>query len=273
MAADELGLTQAAISKQIRSLEDSLGVTLFERRNRAVHLTEEGRDFSLVVSEAFGSICSQALMLRSRNEREEVVLRSQLCEGLYWLMPRLSEFYQKHPEIPVRVSVSTRPLSETVDRFDLALQSTERNCGSARLVFTASDEVFPVCSPGYLDRTDNPLTLEALSEHHLLHHKVQPQDWIDWDRWLTESGLDLRVGSKGNVYDSYPMMMQAVLEGHGIALGWRRTVEHYLESGLILRPFGDSVSLPDGLSVYQPAKQHAKSGTAVLLEWLKQELT
>ncbi len=272
-AAAELNLTQAAISKQIRALETDLGTQLFERRNRAVYLTEEGRDLSRMVSDAFGPIGAFCDGLRHKREGGDVVLRSQLCEGLYWLMPRLSKFYQLHPDVPVRVMVSTRPIPEAEERFDLALQSTGRDSGGAIAAFTTPDEVFPVCSPSYQNGLDQPPDLSRLADYRLLHHKVVPQDWVDWDHWLAELNAPVRVGEAGEAYDSYPMMLQAALEGHGSALGWRRTVENYLSSGALVRPFAGSLSLPDGLSVYQPAEGQPRAGTAVLLEWLRSELS
>jgi len=272
-AAAELNLTQAAISKQIRALEQDLGTQVFERRNRAVYLTEEGRDLSRMVSDALGPIGAHCDVLRHKHGGGDVVLRSQLCEGLYWLMPRLSKFYQLHPDVPVKVMVSTRPIPEAEERFDLALQTIGREIGSAKLVLTGADEVFPVCSPSYLNGLDQPPDLTRLADYRLLHHRVVPQDWIDWDRWLEQLGTQMRIGDLGTDYDSYPMMLQAALEGHGIALGWRRTVENYLSSGALVRPFAASLSLPDGFSVYQPTDGQQRAGTAVLLEWLKRELS
>ena len=272
-AGAELGLTQAAISKQIRSLEENLGTQLFERRNRAVHLTEDGRELGRLVSEAFASIGAFSEDLRQKHKEGEVVLRSQLCEGLYWLLPKLSDFYQKYPNIPVRVSTSTKPISESAERFDLALQTTGRNSGNTKLVFTASDEVFPICSPKYLNAERLPLPIDKLPQHRLLHHKAEPQDWIDWDSWLERLNTGLRSGYSGTVFDSYPMMIQAVLEGHGIALGWRRTIEPYLKSGIVIRPFEESLYLPDGLSIYQPTSWSTRKGTSVLLRWLESELS
>ncbi|MEM7225022.1 MAG: LysR substrate-binding domain-containing protein [Pseudomonadota bacterium] len=272
-ASAELGLTQAAISKQIRALEENLGAQLFERRNRAVHLTGDGRALGRQVSDAFESIAALSQDLRQKNGTGEVVLRSQLCEGLYWLMPRLSGFYQSFPNIPVRVSVSTAPLTEAEERYDLALQTTSRDSGTAKLAFTVSDEVFPVCSPSYLAGAAPPLRLDRLPHCRLLHHSVHPQDWISWDSWLAHLNADLRVDHDGISYDSYPMMIQAVLEGHGIALGWRRTVEQYLKAGVVVRPFQESLCLPDGLSIYLPSGRPPRSGTTALLNWLKRELS
>ena len=272
-AGDELGLTQAAISKQIRSLETDIGLQLFERRNRAIYPTEAGIEFARIVTSALEAIGNHAQDLRQQHRDGEVVLRSQLCEGLYWLMPRLSRFYQEHPDIPVRVSVSTEPIAKSSERFDLALQTAGRDRGTARLVHKVSDDVFPVCSPAYLDGMDMPLPVERLQSLQVLHHKVDPQDWIDWDTWLERLGMDFRIGDRGIVYDSYPMMMQAVLEGHGIALGWRRTVEQYMAAGALVQPFREQLQLPDGLSIYEPTGWQVRRGSDVLLDWLKKELS
>lgn len=272
-AGAELGLTQAAISKQIRALEENLGTVLFERRNRAVHLTEEGRELGRLLSEAFGAVSAFSEDLRRKKSEEEVVLRSQLCEGLYWLLPRLSGFYQQHPDVAVRVSTSTQPISESSERFDLALQTTGRSSGNAELAFTAADEVVPICSPKYLATLNTPLSIGQLPEQRLLHHKVEPQDWVDWDAWLERLNIGFRVGDSGTVFDSYPMMMQAVLEGHGIALGWSRTIEQYLSAGIVVRPFKESLFLPDSLSIYTPGKRQIRKGASLLLKWLENELS
>ena len=271
-AGDALGLTQAAVSKQIRILESDLGIKLFERRNRAVHLTQDGEAFAATVSTALNSLAGEAQSLRERERSEQIVLRSQLCEGLYWLMPRLSGFYQQHPEIDVRVAVSTKPLTEAEEPFDLAIQTTTRPTGPNRLLFSASDEIYPVCTPDYLEAMGGSLSLEHLDRYTLLHHRVDPQDWMDWATWLTEVGRPGAPGHRDIAYDSYPMMIQAMLEGHGIALAWRRTIERYEVEGTVERPFEESVLQPQGLSVYAPSNAKAKLGCAALQAWLRNEL-
>lgn len=272
-AANELGLTQAAISKQIKALEDDLGVILFERRNRAVYLTDAGREFGILIGEALGEIAQRSDHLRQSNVSNELVLRSQLCEGLYWLMPRLSRFYQEHPDISVRVTVSQNPLANAEETYDLALQTTGRGVGSAQLVFTASDAVFPVCSPDYLNKMGSDVRIEQLIHFQLLHHQVYPQDWIDWDTWLKRVGIRFKVGQKGVLYDSYPLMIEATVAGLGIGLGWSRTVENHLANGTLVRPFNQELSFADGLSIYKPKTGELTSDVRKLANWLRAELT
>jgi DNA-binding transcriptional LysR family regulator len=226
-----------------------------------------------VIGGALEGIAAHAGHLRGMNQTGEVVFLSQLCEAYYWVMPRLSGFHQRYPEIEIRVVASTKPLTEAGGRFDVALQTSSRASGSHPLVFTVPDEVFPLCSPAYLAGRKLPLDLADLSNHHLLHHKAYPQDWIEWDGWLERLGLDLRVGHRGSVYDSYPVMIQAAVEGHGITLGWRRTMEKLVGTGVLVRPFDESVILLDGLSVYRCHGARSRPEAEALIAWLKSQLS
>ncbi len=271
-AAEELHLTHTAVSRQIRALEEDLGVRLFERRNRAVFLTDAGRDLARAVSAGLESIAARAGDLRGARRSGEVVLFVELYLAIYWLMPRLSDFHERHPRTELRVSAATRPLAQTGDHFDVAIQCSGRAGGDHPCAFSASEEIFPVCSRGYLAGRDTPLALGELAEHRILHYKGEPGDWLEWDDWLERQGVALRVTGMGSVFDSYPVMMQAALEGHGVALGWRRALEGMLQSGALVRPCRETVVLPKGVSVYQRREARARPEVDALLSWLKAEL-
>lgn len=270
-AAEELHITQAAISRQIRGLEENLGLKLFSRRNRAVFLTQEGRELGRVVSSALRSISDVAETLRQAPGKNRVVLLCQLCEAFYWLMPRLSSFHQQYPEIEIQVATSTRPLTEFNEHFDVALQSTGRPSGAHILVFTASDEVFPVCSPQYLN-VQAPMQVSELARHTLLHYRTTPPHWMQWEGWLKAFGQIRAVDLQGTVFDSYPLMLQAAVEGHGIALGWRRTAARLIERGALVRPCAQSVPLPEAISVFRSSHAADRAEVSALIEWLEGEL-
>lgn len=270
-AADELHITQAAISRQIRGLEDDLGVKLFTRRNRAVFLTHEGRELGQIVGDALRSISAGATRLRASTQGNRVVLLCQLCEAFYWLMPRLSSFHQQFPQIEIQVVTSTRPLTEFNDHFDVALQSTRRASGAHPLMFTAADEVFPVCSPAYLSGTQ-PLSLADLQACTLLHHSSHPPHLMEWDSWLQVFGQVLAADAHGATFDSYPLMLQAAVEGHGVAMGWRRTASRLIEGGALVRPCAESVQLPEAISVYRQQEGGDRAEVTALLTWLQAQL-
>ena len=297
-AADELHITQAAVSRQIRGLEDNLGVKLFYRRNRAVFLTREGRELGRVVSLALQSISEGAASLRASPQRNRVVLLCQLCEAFYWLMPRLATFHQQYPQIEIQVVTCTRPITQFNDPFDVALQypqieiqvvtctrpitqfndpfdvalqSTRRASGAHALMFTACDEVFPVCSPAYLC-PEQPLALPELATCTFLHHSSEPPHLMEWDEWLKAFGQSLARDARGVTFDSYPLMLQAAVEGHGMAMGWRRTASRLIESGALIRPCAESVFLPEAISVYRQQGAGNRDEVVALLAWLEAQL-
>jgi len=270
-AADELHITQAAISRQIRGLEENLGVSLFHRRNRAVFLTEAGRELGRVVSAALQRISDSAAALRQTPRKNTVVLLCQLCEAFYWLMPRLSTFHQQFPEIEIQVATTTRPLTEFTEHFDVALQSTGRSSGLHVLAFTAADEVFPVCSPHYLNNRQS-LSLSDLRHHTLLHHRTSPPHLMEWDSWLQTLGHTLNGSAAGSLFDSYPLMLQAAVEGHGIAMGWQRTAGRLIDSGALVRPCAQSVHLPEAISVFTRHAGEERVAVRALVGWLEETL-
>ena len=268
-ASEELNLTQAAISKQVRSLEEFLGVALFTRRNRAVFLTAAGVEFRDAVRTAFLGIASQAEDLKKGRESSEVVLVAQLCEAFYWLTPNIPALHRKYPDLEVRLNASTQPITATAEKFDIAIQTSGRASGDHTRLFTLSDDIYPVCSPRYLASFGStPLVLADLANLPLLHHVAVPQDWSTWNDWLLEFGIKAG-GSKDKFFDSYPVMMQACVEGFGFALGWRRTTEKMLASGDLVRPFAESTHLPEALSVYKWRDANLRPAARQLLDWLK----
>ncbi|QHF45159.1 LysR family transcriptional regulator [Pseudomonas sp. S35] len=270
-AADELHITQAAVSRQIRGLEDNLGVKLFYRRNRAVSLTQEGRDLARVVSDALHSIGDSAALLRAAPHSDRVVLLCQLCEAFYWLMPRLSSFHQQYPHFDIQVVTSTRPLTEFNTHFDVALQSSRRPSGAHPLMFTAADEVFPVCSPAYFTARQ-PLPLTELQSATFLHHSSQPPHLMEWDSWLQVFGQAVAADARSATFDSYPLMLQAAVQGHGVAMGWQRTASRLIESGALVRPCVESVHLPEAISIYRHQGAGDRPEIAALLGWLQEQL-
>ncbi|PYE85731.1 LysR substrate-binding domain-containing protein [Pseudoroseicyclus aestuarii] len=271
-AAEELGLTQTAVTKQIAALEADLGLRLFERRNRAVFLTEAGRAYGRVVGAALAEISSETVRLRGGRAPGGLVLHCQLCEAFYWLMPRLSQFHERHPGVEVRVVSALAPLTAAPDPFDVAIQTTGRPSGSARLAFTASDEVFPVAAPGLVPPERLPLSLEDLARQPLLSHQVLPQDWMDWPDWFAALGRPGPRGAKVIGFDSFPLVLQAAVAGQGIALGWRNTVRGLLAESKLVRVCDEAVFRPAEISVFRGSRSGNHAQTDALLTWLRGEL-
>ena len=272
-AAAELGLTQTAISRQIGQFEEELGLRLFERRNRAVFLTDAGRRLGAAVSEALATIDNEVSAIRGTGGPGTVVLRCQLCEAFYWLMPRLSQFHAAHPEIQLQLVSALEPLTQAREPFDIALQTTGRAAGSARLLFTASDAIFPVCAPSLLADHSALLPVEKVSELPLLSHRILPQDWFDWPDWFAAIGVSRPKNLRMVAFDSYPLVLQAAIDGQGVALGWKRTVEGLINEGKLRRVCERSIRRPDEISVFRGSGRPANASVDRLVAWLKAELT
>lgn len=265
-------MTQTAISKQVALLEAALGTRLFERRNRAVFLTEPGRRLARVVGDALAAITDEMTALRGDIGPREVVLHCQLCEAFYWLMPRLPDFHARHPEVELRIVSALSPLTETETPFDVAIQTTGRAAGNARLAFTAADAVFPVCAPDLVAEGAGSVAPAELTRWPLLEHRVTPQDWIDWPGWFDAIGAPrLRTGPKV-AFDSYPLALQAAVAGQGVALGWQRTTQAMIDEGKLIRPCVEMLARPDEISVFRGRARHGHPGVTKLLTWLADAL-
>ncbi len=271
-AAEELNITQAAVSRQIRALEDDLGIRLFQRRNRAVFLTDAGREFSQTLGNALRDVAGAADHLRGVAGGNEAVLLCQPCEAFHWLMPRLSDFHQQYPEIELKIVTWANPLTDFQGYFDVAMQSSNRDHGLHPLLFTAADDVFPVCSPRYLQGRTVPIELDQLGQHLLLHHDALPVYQVEWDTWLATFGHEVPRDARRLAFDSYSLMLHAAVEGHGLAMGWRRTSQRMLDSGVLVAPCTQSVHLTEALSVYRRHGQARREQADLLVEWLRTEL-
>lgn len=273
LAAADLGMTQTAVSKQIGLLEKDLGIKLFERRNRAVFLTDAGRQLGRVVSTALTDVAAEIAVLRGQRRASELVLHCQLCEAFYWLMPRLARFHERHPDTELRVVSSLNPLTETSEAFDVAIQTSGRKSGSAHLAFTVDDDIFPVCAPSLVQEDDLPIAPHDLAAFSLLSHSVTPQDWMDWQGWLQCVGASLPKPSRVVPFDSYPLALQAAVAGQGVALGWRRTTEGMIEQGKLIKPCREFVERPSEISVFRGTARDLHPDTEMLLTWLSDEFS
>lgn len=272
-AAQELHLTQTAISRQVRSLEENLGVQLFDRKSRGVFLTDAGETFRQTVAVALFDIARQSEKLREHQSTpRSVVLSSQLVEAFYLFMPALSGFHQQHPHIELKLHSTLAAIGEERERFDVAVQTLGRASADHVLLFSAPDEVFPVCSPSYFRSISKWLSVDNLPRYRLLHYEPGAQDFVVWDQWLQSVGAPFRVGRLGMGFNSFPVMMQAALEGHGIALGWGMTTRQMLENGRLVRLFDERWAMADALGVYKWHANPLSPAARLLVQWLQQLL-
>lgn len=238
-AADELSVTPAAVSQQIRQLEDYLGVPLFRRVTRAVQLTEEARTVLPLVTEGFDKLAEAVDRLSRDDESGVLTVSSAPTFAMKWLLPRLPAFEEKYPEIDVRIDASLDNRDFARDGIDIGIRLGSGHYPGLSVIRIFGEEVSVVCSPALLEG-DKPLRKpEDLKHHRLLH-----VDWgklalplPDWRTWTKAAGLkDIDV-EHGPSFTVENMAIEAAVNGNGVALVSNHSIVAELKSGRLVRPF------------------------------------
>lgn len=231
-AANELNVTQAAVSHQIKTLEDWLGVPLFRRQNRQLFLTDAGQAYRPVVRDAFEAIAAATERL-TRVERSGALTVSVFTSfAAKWLLPRLGRFTTRHPDIEVRLSINDAIADPTQDGYDVGIRYGRGNWPRVIAERFLTEQIFVVCSPKLLDGP-NPLRTPAdLAKQTLLHDDL-PEDW---GSWLKAAGVEMQV-KRGLEFNHSEMVLQAAADGLGVALGRSALVADDLAAGRLVKPF------------------------------------
>lgn len=237
-AADELALTQSAISRQIQALEAHYGVPLFQRLHRALRLTPDGELLQRVVVDALQQLHGTGQALRRAARPKTVVVTTTPGFAGLWLIPRLSGFTEAHPGVDVRISATHALLHLERDEVDVAIRYQAAGDGDAasRLF---GEVVFPVCSPRLLGDPARPLAQpQDLRRHVLLAlHDDGPIPYAEWPLWLRAVGLEQLQPAGTQQHSLYDQLIQAAVGGQGVALGRSPLVDALLADGRLVAPF------------------------------------
>jgi DNA-binding transcriptional LysR family regulator len=271
-AGAELHLTQSAVSRQIQQLEDHLKVKLFERRARALLLTESGQLFYRSAQEALQKLHDSARRLRGTPAQNTVVASTTPGFASLWLIPHLAGFTRGHPQVDVRISASNDVI-EDLERagVDLAVRyMPEGSVTGGRLLF--GETVFPVCSPALANDPKNPLVTPDDLHHHVLLYLESPRAaWLDWELWFHALGLrDFEPGGKLH-FSHYDQLIQAALDGHGVALGRHPLLRRLLHERKLVAPFKNKVASSRAYYVVESPAARAKPQVREFADWLVDE--
>lgn len=263
VAAGELHVTQAAISHQVRQLEQWLGLKLFERRGHALTITEAGRGYLAEITVALDRIASATARVRQGIEgplRITVLPSFAAC----WLVPRLDAFRAQHPEIDLKLTTSTQLWDGIDDRFDVGIRSGLGRWPGLTAELIARESLSPVCAPS-LATGSPPLREPGDLRHARLLHDV-PRD--AWRTWCERAGLtDIDVDT-GLAFDDAGLVLQAALQGQGVALGRLTLAERDLREGRLVRPF--DLAVPNDYSYWFvcPRAKAERADVAAFRAWL-----
>lgn len=266
-AAKELNVTQAAVSRQIRLLEENLGVRLFIRSHRTVELSPQGREFQHTVGSALVDLAKAANHVRNIPLVRLAIAADQAVAGL-WLTPRLQRFRAAHPDTSIRLVVSDYEPDCLKGEIDVAIIHGSGSWPRHRCELLFSEEVFPVCSPDYLERS-GPLSCPAdLIEHTLIDHEDEHWNWMNWRMWLATNDFDLPSEHHKLQINNYNLVIQAAREGQGIGLGWRYLVDEMLERGDLVRPIPTSVKTEFGYYLLTQQERPLDPDVQAFVDWV-----
>ena len=237
-AAEEMGVSQAAASRQVRSLEEHLGLRLFRRDRRRISLTRAGDELFAAVAMGLGHI-ARAIEALSRGN--QITVATSIAFSFFWLMPRATRFYAAHPNLELRLVTSDSSADWLAEQVDAAVIYGAGNFSSftARPLF--GDEIIAVAHPRYFEGRRPPRTAADLLGETLLQMETEHASWFDWRDWLRRCGAEVTGKLQGPRLNNYPITIQAACDGQGVALGWRRLVEPQLAAGSLMRVVPDSI--------------------------------
>ena len=264
--AEELLLTQSAVSRQLKTLEEHMGVPLFLRDRRALRLSDEAQAFAQVVREALDRIAQASLALRLQDGGGGLRLAILPSFGMRWLVPRLPEFAARHPDVTVNMETRLRAFSFGSEPFDAALHYSPHDRpdwpGVAFLPL-AHEVVRPLAAPALLPR--GPLAPDALARQPLLHIQTRPDAWA---RWFDLQGAPQAAPLPGTGFDQFTTIQQAALHGLGVALLPDYLTEAERASGQ-LREAGTGKPQPMGTYfLVWPETRRVSPALRVFRDWL-----
>ncbi|EJB01375.1 putative choline sulfate-utilization transcription factor [Rhizobium leguminosarum bv. trifolii WSM597] len=236
-AAALLGLTQPAVSYQIRRLEEQFGVSLLRRQHRGVTLTAEGERLLDVTAKAVGDIDALARSFRAEAQRPVVRLRTDYAFSSLWLIPRMDGFRLLHPETDIQIVATQRFSAGFRDEADVAVVFGTRAEFGAAGTLLLQEKVVPVCTQGFLDRNGPFEDARQLAKAVLIHLDTpMPSPWFDWRSYLTEFSVvrDAHAGRGDISFNTYSLVIQAALSGQGVAIGWMGLVDTLLQAGMLV---------------------------------------
>ena len=232
-AAEELCVTQGAVSHQVKALESELGVKLFNREPQRLVITGAGRDYLVVIRDALDRIALGTEQLLERQSSGTLTVSTSPNFAAKWLVHRLGRFAEKHPAIDLRVSAALHHVDFAQEDVDVAVRHGDGVAPGLDVTRLCTEELFPVCSPDLM-RGERPLRSPAdLSGHTLLHLDTRQ----DWSKWLDAAGVEQADLSRGPVLNQASMVIDAAVAGQGIALARTALATQDLISGRLVRPF------------------------------------
>lgn len=263
-AADELFVTQAAVSHQIKALEEHLAIKLFTRRNRSLLLTEEGQIYAVEIQEMFKHLQEATTRLQQKNNKGTINVSTPPSFASQWLIPRISQFSELEPDIDVRIQAVNHDEDFMADDIDIAIYHGRGRWSGMVSEKLLSEFLTPMCSPLVLNKSKPLQHLADLSHWNLLHD-MSRQNWKKWLQHFVVTNVNV---NKGPVFSHSMMVLQAAALGQGIALGNTILAKPELDAGRLVTPFNEKLESPHSFYVVCRDSPSDLAKVASFKDWL-----
>jgi DNA-binding transcriptional LysR family regulator len=277
-AAAELFLTQSAVSRQIQGLEEFLGVTLFERRHKALVLTEQGQAYYRVVSAALEQLREATRRLREVRRGHVLTVTTTVSFASTWLVPRLQRFRQANPGIDVRITATHEVVDLEREGIDVAIRDCAVNAAPPGSIHLVGEHLAAMCSPDYAKESKaqgKQLKRPEDLRHHVLVNLHDPSGrwpWLSWARWLEAAGIqDLTPAGMISV-DQYDQVITAAVHGQGVALARMTLTQEHRRDKRLTVLFGRSQCLERAYHAVTARGAESRPEVKKFVEWLRKEI-
>lgn len=269
-AAAELFLTQSAVSRQVQTLEEQLGTPLFERRHREIRLTAAGQRLFRAAGDAMRLLTEAATEIRA-GPGTSVTVSCTMGFASLWLVPRLMEFRAECPEIDIHIAANNKILDIDRERVELAVRYCPADLAPAGSLRLFGEEVFPVCAPGLQGIGGQPLEAPEDLRHHVLleqEHAETDRPSTSWNMWLEAMGLH-RLKPAGTLrFSHYDQLIQAAIDGQGVALGVSPLVRRHISQHRLIVPFERRIASPRAYHLIIARRAVGRPDVAAFSDWL-----
>lgn len=272
-AAGELCLTQGAVSRQIKALEDQIGAKLFVREHRSLRLTSEGAELYNVVWRSLDEIATCLETIHNTTSFPQITVAVSVSFAYYWLMPRLERFSEAFPDIDLRVLASDQMADLSRDEADVAILYGHGHWDDVQAEFLFGETVYPVCSPKYFEAHPELEQTSDLLEQTLLHQDGGGNIWgrATWQTWLAAQGVTGAPKRRGIRINSYPMVVQAAQAGRGVALGWSYIADQMVKEGSLVCPVQARLETESGYYLGALKSRIDTPAVAAFFQWMLKE--
>lgn len=271
-AAEELGLSQAAVSYAIRNLEEQLGTPLFQRLHRAAKLTEAGERFHADVAAGLARIGRSAEELRAKGRQANVTLAASTAFASMWMLPRLGKLREDLTDIDLRIQTSVRDLDLLDEGIPLGVRGGDpAEWPDYEVALLSPEVVSAVASPSYVETHGLPRTPAELMSHRLIWLEEPVRQACSWPEWFASAGLSYRPSGRHLAINDYVLVIQAVLAGEGIALGWHHLIDGLVKAGQLVKVGGHALDTGLAFYVTWPKARELNNHAARVRDWLVAE--